>query len=85
MDYVLGAFAVFFVLGVMARYLTMPQWLWTVVQLLLALGCWFLIGAEGVWRIFMMCGVATIIKGFEALLLVTTDSATLDLLRQRRR
>lgn len=84
MDYVLASFGVFFVYSLLNRYLRMPTWAWTVCQILLSAGAWLVVGAEGWWRIPMIAGITTIIKGTEALLLVTTDRATVDLLRARR-
>lgn len=85
MDYVLSAFGVFFVYSLLNRYLRIPQWAWTVCQILLSAGAWWAVGAEEWWRIFMIAGMVTIIKGTEALLLVSTDRATFDLLRSQRR
>ena len=84
MDYVLAAFGVFFVYSLLNGYLRMPKWAWTLCQILLSAGAWWAVGPEGWWRIFMIAGVVTIVKGTEALLLVTTDRATVDLLRNRR-
>lgn len=84
MEYLLGSFAVFFVIHVVSGYVTMPKWAWIVAQVVLSIGIWVWIGPEGPWRVLMICGVVTIIRRLEALLLVTTDRATVELLRSRR-
>jgi hypothetical protein len=85
MDYVLSSFAVFFVYSLLNSYLGLPGWAWRVTLVALSAGAWWAVGPQGWWRIPMIAGVTTIIKGTEALLLVTQDRATVDLLRSQRR
>jgi hypothetical protein len=84
MDYFIGAFGVFYVYSLANRYLTMPRWSWSLLLLLLSVGAWYWINPHQPWRIFGIAGIATLIKGTEALLLVTTDRGTVGLLRDRR-
>jgi hypothetical protein len=85
MDYVLASFGVFFIYSLLNSYLALPGWAWTLCQILLSAGAWWVVGAEEWWRIPMIAGITTLIKGTEALLLVTRDRATVDLLRSQRR
>lgn len=84
MDYILAAFAVFFIINTASGYITMPKWAWTLSQLLLSTGAWALIEPSDIWKPLAISGVVTIIKRAEALLLVTGDRATVELLRSRR-
>lgn len=85
MDIVLSAFAVFFVYSVLTSYLTLPSWAWTICQTLLSAGAWGLLGCPKLIYVPAIAGMATLIKGTEALLLVTRDRVTVELLRSQRR
>lgn len=85
MDYVLGAFAVFYVYSSLTQYLSLPSWAWQLIQLGLSTIAWVLLGRENVLYIFGIAGIAALVKGTEALLLVTRDRVTVEFLRSQRR
>jgi hypothetical protein len=85
MELLLAAFAVFFVYGVLNAYLGLPPWAWTIILVLLSAGTWFLIDSDSPVHILSIAGITTIIKGSEALLLVSRDRVTVDILRTQRR
>lgn len=85
MDLVLSAFAVFFLYNLLTSYLGLPGWAWQLVLVGLSAGAWWVVGHPNWLYIFAIAGVATLIKGTEALLLVTRDRVTVELLRSQRR
>jgi NhaP-type Na+/H+ or K+/H+ antiporter len=85
MDYVIGAFAVFFVFNTLSEYLTLPKVIWTLLQTLLGLGAGFILDSDRVWLGLGVAGMASLIRVAESWLLTSGDRARLDMLRGARR
>lgn len=85
MEYLIGAFAVFFVYNLLTSYLDMPGWGWQICQVLLSAGAWWVLGLRNPVGILGIAGMASLVKGTEALLLVTRDRVTVEFLRSQRR
>ncbi|NBZ96980.1 MAG: hypothetical protein EBR40_11260 [Proteobacteria bacterium] len=85
MGYLIGAFAVFYVYNLLTAYLSMPKWAWQIIQVLLSAGAWWALGYHNPVAILGIAGMASLVKGTEALLLVTRDRVTVEFLRSQRR
>lgn len=87
MVYLFGALAVFYVLSVAEGYLEIPRWGWQLTQLVLSLGVWLLIGGDSSqwWMVLAVAGMVVLAKAAEALLIVASDRARVEVLRGTRR
>lgn len=86
MVYLFGALAVFYVLSIAENYLELPRWAWQVSTLVLSVGVWLLIddGSDW-WMPLAVAGMVVLAKATEALLLVASDRARVEVLRGTRR
>jgi hypothetical protein len=85
MVYFFGALAVFYVLSIAEGYLELPRWGWQLVTLVLSVGIWLVIDEGDWWMPLAVAGMVVLAKAAEALLLVASDRARVDLLRGTRR
>jgi hypothetical protein len=84
-EYLLGAFAVYWVLIVVQRWVTAPEWAWWAATTVLGLGAQLLIAPEDWFWGVGIAGLAFLIRRLDDLMLLASDSAKVSVLRNTRR
>jgi len=85
MEYLLGAFAVFWIWTVVQSRVEAPEWAWWILITVLSVGAQLLIEpSDWFWGVGI-AGLAFLIRRADDLLLLASDSAKVSVLRNTRR